>query len=222
MMMVGLVAGLAAGCGPTAGRAPAVRPTGETADATRVGLVRMPYDPSLPFYVVTVEPFTFEADGSGPPPAGAAEQMGNAIAIQLVTALGNAGNIRILDYEYYWQRRERPATLVRRNAGEVGPFVIRGAVTEFQEVADAPEPGGTRRTGSVLVKLHIVDPANGRIVGSVDADGRVTTDSAGDGFSLFGFGRPKPAFAASALGQANRVAVNSAARQVCERLSRLR
>ena len=28
-------------------------------------VVRIPYDPSLPYYVVTVEPFSFDASGDG-------------------------------------------------------------------------------------------------------------------------------------------------------------
>jgi curli biogenesis system outer membrane secretion channel CsgG len=245
-----IVAGLAVSCGPAAVDTQPVQRTAEAPpEPTRVGLVRVPYNPSLPYYVVTVEPFTFGADAStstqqtpGTPygwgpwgwgrlpdgpragshdtlPAGASGQMGHAIANQLVTALGNAGNIRLLDYEYYWARRDRPATLLRRNAGEVGPFVISGSLTEFSEIAEA---AGSRRTGSVALDLHIVDPTNGRVAATVNASGRFTTESAANGFSLFGFGKASNAFAASALGQANRVAMNSATQQVCERLGRLR
>jgi hypothetical protein len=39
---------------------------------------------------------------------------------------------------------------------------------------------------------------------------------------MFGFGKASNAFAASALGQANRAAMNSATQQLCDRLSRLR
>jgi curli biogenesis system outer membrane secretion channel CsgG len=152
---------------------------------------------------------------------------------------------------------------VRKNAGEVGPFVIRGSVTEFNEIAEATgsSTGGSagalgaalgvagaiagnrpaaitgaavglanptyektvaRRTGSVAMDLKIVDPTNGRIVGAAVANGSFTSESAANGFSLFGFGKASNAFAASALGQANRAAMNSATQQITDRLATIR
>ena len=70
--------------------------------------------------------------------------------------------------------------------------------------------------------LKIVDPTNGRVVGTIDAHGTFTSESAANGFSLFGFGKASNAYAASALGQANRAAMNSATEQIAERLSRVR
>src|SRR5262249_51520674 len=142
-------------------------------------------------------------------------------------------------------------------------FLIRGSVTEFNEIAEAtgsstggsagalgaalrvaravagnrpaalarapgaradPPPPHTPlpRPGSVATDLKIIDPKNGRIMGTVVANGSFTTESAASGFSLFGFGKASNAFAASALGQADRAAMNSATQQVVERLSRLR
>lgn len=273
-----------------------VRATQTAPESTRVDLVQIPYDPSLPTYVVTVEPFAFEADGSGgyggappvpgqrrgwgpwgwgilpegpearpynPPPQGAQGAIGSAIASQLVTALGNAGNIAVVDWEYYQQYAGQPSKLVKRGSREVGPFVVRGAVTEFNEIAEASgqSTGGSlgalgaalaiggaiagnqaatitgagvaaanptfentvaRRTGSVAMDLKIVDPGNGRVVGTVMANGSFTSETAANGFSLFGFGKASNAFAASALGQANRAAMNSATTQIVERLSRVR
>lgn len=285
---------VASACGPATVDKSSVRATSEAPESTRVDVVRVPFDPSLPYYVVTIEPFSFQADGTpaargprtpgrygwgpwgwgllpegpraqayDPPPQGASDSMGNAIASQLVTALGNAGNIRIIDYDYYWQRRDKPSSMVHRNGGEVGPFVIRGAVTEFNEIAEATgsSTGGSagavgaalgvagaiagnreaaiagaalglanptyehtvaRRTGSVAFDIRIIDPANGRIAGTVTSNGSFTNESAANGFSLFGFGKASNAFAASALGQANRVAMNSATEQIVERLSHLR
>src|SRR5262249_46176061 len=79
-----------------------------------------------------------------------------------------------------------------------------------------------RRTGSVGMDLKIVDPGNGRIVGTAVANGSFTSESAANGFSLFGFGKASNAFAASALGQANRAAMNSATQQISDRLGRIR
>jgi len=293
--LVVILAMLASACAPATVDKQSVRATDRAPESTQVDLVRIPYDPSLPYYVVVVEPFSFDVDGSpsgsapqtpgtrygwgpwgwgllpegpraqayNPPPQGASGQMGTSIANQLVTALGNAGNIRIIDYDYYLQHKGKPASLVRRSAREVGPFLIRGSVTEFNEIAEASgsSTGGSagavgaalgiagaiagnreaaiagtalglanptydntvaRRTGSVAMDLKVVDPANGRITGTVMANGSFTSESAANGFSLFGLGKASNAFAASALGQANRAAMNSATRQLVETLSRER
>jgi curli biogenesis system outer membrane secretion channel CsgG len=290
-----LVTVLASACATAQVDKSSVRAGAGAPEATQVDSIQIPYDPSLPYYVVTVEPFAFDADGGGaagappvpgqrygwgpwgwgllpegpraqvynPPPQGASTQMGVAIANQLVTALGNAGNVRIIDYDFYLQHRGKPSALARRSAREVGPFVIRGSVTEFNEIAEATgsSTGGSagavgaalgiagaiagnreaaiagtalglanptyektvaRRTGSVALDLKLVDPTNGRIAGTVVANGHFTSESAASGFSLFGFGKASNAFAASALGQANRAAMNSATQQITERLSRIR
>ena len=272
-----------------------VKATQTAPESTQVDVVRVPYDPSLPYYVVTVEPFTFDADGSAggsappvpgrrygwgpwgwgllpegpqaraynPPPQGASGNMGPAIASQLVTALSNAGNVRIIDYDYYVENRSKPGNLVKKSAHEVGPFVIRGSVTEFNEIAEAAgsSVGGSlgamgvalgvagaiagnrpaaytgagvaaanptfentkaRRTGSVAMDIKIVSPGNGRLVGSVVANGSFTSETAVNGFSVFGVGKASNAFAASALGQANRAAMNSATTQIVDRLRSVR
>lgn len=273
-----------------------VRATQTAPESTRVEPVQIPYDPSLPTYVVTVEPFTFDAGGSGgaagappvpgrrrgwgpwgwgllpegpearvynPPPQGAEGAIGSALASQLVTALGNVGNISVIDWDYYQQHAKNPGKLLKPGGREVGPFVVRGAVTEFNEIAEASgqSTGGSfgalgaalaiggaiagntaatatgagiaaanptfentvaRRTGAVAMDLKIVDPRNGRVVGTVMANGSFTSESAANGFSLFGFGKASNAYAASALGQANRAAMNSATTQIMDRLARLR
>jgi curli biogenesis system outer membrane secretion channel CsgG len=272
-----------------------VRATDKAPESTQVEVVRVPYDPSLPYYVVTVEPFSFDASGSGdgsappipgrrygwgpygwgllpegpqarpynPPTQGAGPGMGPAIAAQLVTALSNVGNIRIIDYDYYLENRSKPANLVKKSEHEVGPFVIRGNVTEFNEIAEATgsSTGGSlggvgaalgiagaiagntpaavtgaavavanptientkaRRTGSVGMDLKIVNPTNGRLVGTAIAHGSFTSESSASGFSLFGVGKASNAFAASALGQANRAAMNSATTQIADGLRGVR
>jgi len=56
----------------------------------------------------------------------------------------------------------------------------------------------------------------------VVANGSFTSESAASGFSLFGVGKASNAFAASALGQANRAAMNSATTQIVDRLRSVR
>jgi len=292
--VVGLMAVLAMACAPASVDKRGVRATDQAPESTRVDVVQIPYDRSLPYYVVVVEPMTFDAgDGGGggdappvpgrrygwgpwgwgllpegpsarpynPPTQGASRDMGYAIANQLTTALSNAGNIKIVEYDYYERNRRNLGALVRK--GEVGPFVIRGSVTEFNEIAEATgsSTGGSlgglgaalgvagaiagnreatiagaglavanptyentraRRTGSVAMDLKIVNPRNGRLEGSVVANGSFTSESAASGFSMFGMGKASNAYAASALGQANRAAMNSATQQITDRLSRIR
>jgi curli biogenesis system outer membrane secretion channel CsgG len=199
------------------------------------------------------------AEAYSPSNQGMSANVGHGIAAQLTTALSNAGNLRVIDWDFYEQNRGNPAKMVNKKAGEVGPFVIRGVVTEFNEIAEASgqTSGGSlgavgaalaiggaiagnapatytgaglalanptyentvaRRTGSVAMDLKIVTPSNGRIVGSAMANGSFTSESAANGFSLFGFGKASNAFAASALGQANRAAMNSATTQIVQRL----
>jgi curli biogenesis system outer membrane secretion channel CsgG len=292
--LLAVAAIVAAGCTATVDKQ-SVRATQTAPESTQVDVVRIPYDPSLPYWVVTVEPFVFEADGAGtgaappvpgrrygwgpfgwgllpegpqaraynPPPQGASASMGGAVSSQLVTALSNVGNIRIIEYDFYVQNRARPATLVKKSQHEVGPFLIRGSVTEFNEIAEATgsSTGGSlggvgaalgiagaiagntaatvtgasvavanptfentkaRRTGSVAMDVKIVSPADGRLVGALVANGSFTSESSANGFSLFGFGKASNAFAASALGQANRAAMNSATTQIADRLRGVR
>jgi curli biogenesis system outer membrane secretion channel CsgG len=192
-------------------------------------------------------------------PQGMSGNIGPAVASQLTTALANAGNVRIIDWDFFQQNGGKPAKLVNKSAGEVGPFIVRGVVTEFSEIAEASgdTTGGSlgaigaalaiggaiagnapatytgagvalanptyqsttaRRTGTVAIDLKLVDPTNGRLVTSVMANGSFSSESAANGFSLFGFGKGSNAYAASALGNANRAAMNSATTQIVQRL----
>jgi hypothetical protein len=172
-------------------------------------------------------------------PAGRVGQHRSAVAAQLTTALANAGNIRIIDWDFYQQNGGNPAKLVNKKANEVGPFVVRGVVTEFNEIAEAtgsttggslgalarrwrsaarspamrprptPARAGARQPGlpehgRTPHRLGRDGPqdrrsGNGRLVSSVMANGSFSSESAANGFSLFGFGTASNAYAASAL-----------------------
>lgn len=292
LVTAAVAAGLTlAACAPASVDKRSVRATDQAPESTQVEIVRIPYDPNFPYFVVVVEPLKVGVDSSyAPPPptpgvtrygwgswgwgllpsgpqaeaySGSPQQissqMGEAIAAQLTTALTNAGNLRVIDYDFFESHRGNPAKLIDKKAGEVGPFLIRGTVTEFNEVAEAEgsSTGGSlgglgaalaiggaiagntpatitgsslalanpgyqntvaRRTGSVAMDLKIVRPGDGRIVGSVMANGSFSSESAASGFSLFGFGKASNAYAASALGQAQRAAMNSATTQITQRL----
>jgi curli biogenesis system outer membrane secretion channel CsgG len=277
------------GCATATVDKQSVRATSGQPESLQVDVVRVPYDPSLPTYVVTVAPLQVAVDGSGggdappvpgrrygwgpwgygllpegpqaeaynPPPAGMSDRVGHGVSAQLVSALGNAGNVQVIDYEYYDANRAKPGVLVKK--GEVGPLVIKGNITEFNEVAEAqgsarggglgwvgagvaiggaiagntpatiagsslalanPTYNNTkmRRTGSVGMDLTIMDPRNGRIVGTAVCAGKFTSEAATSGFSVFGIGGADTAYAASALGQAQRAAMNDAVLQITQRL----
>lgn len=103
-----------------------------------------------------------QAEAYNPPPAGAPANMGGAIAAQLVTALGNAGNVVVIDWDYYRQHAGKPQHLIKKEQGELGPFVIRGSVTEFNEIAEASGSS----TGGSLGGLGAALGVAGAIAGS--------------------------------------------------------
>lgn len=281
-----------ASCAPATVDKQSVRATEGQPESTQVDVVRIPYDPNLPTYVVTVAPLQIAVDGSPtapppppgrhygwgpfgygllpegpqaeaytPPPAGMSDRVGHGVSAQLVSALGNAGNVQIIDYDYFVANHNRPGALVKK--GEVGPLVIKGNITEFNEIAESqgsarggglgwvgagvaiggaiagntpatiagsslalanPTYNNTRmrRTGSVGMDLQILDPRNGRIVGTAVCAGKFTSEAATSGFSVFGIGGADTAYAASALGQAQRAAMNDATRQITQRLASVR
>ena len=78
-----------------------------------------------------------QAQTYNPGGQGMSGNIGPAVAAQLTTALSNAGNIRIIDWDFFQQNGGNPSKLVNKKAGEVGPFIVRGVVTEFSEIAEA-------------------------------------------------------------------------------------
>lgn len=270
-----------------------VQATSTAPESMKVETVHIPFDPTQPMYVVTVEPLQVGADGSagGPPPSsgqssgnyygwgpfgwigprggnpaptayeaplqGMSEKVGKGIAAQLLSALSNSGNVVVIDYDHYLKNADNPSSLLR--PGEVGPFVIKGTVTEFSEVAEAnnERQGGSlgwagtvlgvagaisgtpaagiagaavsaanptwentkaRRTGAVGLDLQIVEPNSGRMVGTIVSHGSFSAESASSGVSVFGIGGGESAFAASALGQATRAAMNDTVKQLADQL----
>lgn len=190
---------------------------------------------------------------------GPGAQVGHGLSAQLVTALSNWPNISIVDAAAVTRRADGTYS-VPMQPGEVGPFIIRGTVTEFNETADLSEKkrGGSlgllgagaavagavtgsealtwggagvavanptyenqkvTRSGMVGMDLQIVDGRTARLVRSFNSSGTFTTMSANSGLSLFGIGGGNAEFAASALGQATRAAMNDALVQTSRALA---
>src|SRR5262245_33141017 len=73
-LIVVLGAALLAACAPASVDKQSVRATGQAPESTRVDVLRIPYDSAQPYYVVTVEPFSFDADST--PDSGTPETPG--------------------------------------------------------------------------------------------------------------------------------------------------
>ena len=197
LLLVAAACAVVAGCAPATVDKQSVRATEGQPESLQVDVVRIPYDPNLPTYVVTVAPLQVAVDGSpsapppppgrrygwgpfgygllpegpqaeayNPPPAGMSDRVGHGVSAQLVSALGNAGNIQIIDYEYYLANRAKPGVLVKK--GEVGPLVIKGNITEFNEVAEAQ--GSARGGGLGWVGAGVA--IGGAIAGNTPGDDR--------------------------------------------------
>lgn len=134
----------------------------------QVETLRIPYDRTRPKYVVVVAPFEMGTEGSSAPPTqvpqqwryygwgpwgwwgpgaarpapaaytpgaqGVSEKVGTGIAAQLVSALSNVGNVTVIDFDHYSKNKK-----IGTRRGERGPFIVKGTVTEFNEVAEAEE-----------------------------------------------------------------------------------
>jgi curli biogenesis system outer membrane secretion channel CsgG len=234
-------------------------------EVAKVEPVSIPYDASLPKYVVAVEPFTYNASGtvSGGNSADYAGDAGRGnigpgISAQMVTALGRCGNVEVIELSAL--KRESDDTYsTKLEKGEVGPFIIRGTVTEFNETAAKAgekkevkvgfigwilglvggvtdnnaltytgagvaaanpeyEKSASKRTGMVGLDLRIVNGKNNRMIGAFSSSGSFTSVSATSGLSVFGVGKSSDAFAASALGQATRSAMNDAVQKSADLL----
>lgn len=182
--------------------------------------------------------------------------IGSGMAAQFKTALMRWGNISIIDSAAL-VRKEDGTYTCRLEPGEVGPFLVRGTVTEFNEAAEGSEKsrgvalggvgamlgimglgnnssalanaGGAlatanptiqkeekKRTGMVGIDIEVLDGRSTRLVGAFNCAGTFTTVSAVNGVSVFGIGGGGAAFAASAIGQATRAALNDALKQTAE------
>jgi len=249
--------------------------------AAQVKAVSIPYDPNLPRFVVAVQPLDYSASGqisgggqAAPASAGgsstanytytvsqngtvtaratsqAAPNIGKGIAAQLTTALSRCGNISIIDPRALKDNGDGTYSC-KLQPGEVGPFIIKGTVTEFSETAQADQKkrggslggvgvatgligaitgnrdvaavgtgvavanptmvkGDAKRTGMIGMDLQVLDGRRARLVQGFNCSGSFTTVTSVSGVSVFGIGGSDSHFAASALGQATRAAMNDA------------
>jgi curli biogenesis system outer membrane secretion channel CsgG len=234
-------------------------------DVAQVDVVSIPYDNAYPKYVVAVEPFTYAASGTvsgGRPGQHAGDfsraSVGPGLSAQLLTALSRSHNLQVVEVSALKKTADGGFGL-KLEEGEIGPFILRGTVTEFNETADLSggkkkvrlgplgwimglvgaitdkdaltyagagvaaadvkyEKGNVKRQGMVGFDVRIINGANNRIVGAFNSSGTFVTMSATSGLSVFGIGKSNEEFAASALGQATRAAMNDAVKQTTDLL----
>jgi curli biogenesis system outer membrane secretion channel CsgG len=143
--------------------------TATAPESTQVEKVTFAYDPNLPRYVVVVESFDYSASGemsgadSGTPAGGieasgesytvlddgriqtswsssAGPAIGKGMSKQLMTALSGWPNVVLVEPDAI-QKNGDGTYALKLQPGEVGPFIIRGTVTEFVETAEAESSG---------------------------------------------------------------------------------
>ncbi len=106
-------------------------------ESTRTEVVKIPYNASLPTYVVAVEPFVFRethAEDSNVSEF-TFRRGGEDLAAKFTTALANVGNFSVIDSGL--KKSKDGVYSAKLKKGESGPYIVKATVTEFTEVAEA-------------------------------------------------------------------------------------
>lgn len=235
--------------------------------STEVEMISIATNPNLPTMVLTVEPFGMGASGvtadtsqsgaivvahgrfgqtqvvnmgGGGGVINPGEQIGPGVSAQLISSLQKVGNVAIIDYATYNADKEKIAANLRPE--EFGPFVVKGTVTEFSEVADGSGKGESRgpgmgaflpyvgpiialadsgksssettKKGVVGFDVQIVDPKSGRMITSFTASGSFVSVINTKSQTSWGKTKTTTEYASSAIGQAQRIALNKAVTQI--------
>ncbi len=138
-----------------------VQATSGSPESSSAEVVSIPHDPARPMYVVAVEPFVFRethAEGANVLSIHV-RNSGEQLAAKLTTALANVGNISVLDSGL--TKSKNGTFKARLEKGEVGPYVVRATVTEYNEVAEA----SSESTNVSLGWLGVVGGVAGAVTG---------------------------------------------------------
>jgi curli biogenesis system outer membrane secretion channel CsgG len=155
--------------------------------SAQVEIASIPYNASLPRFVVAVLPLDYgassgvttiqgapSADGSvgsvftgglnsgGQTVVGGApgSQVGYGMAAQLITALTRCGNVSVMEPQMLQQQPDG-TYMCKMIPGEVGPFIIKGAVTEFNEAANQQEKSRGGSLGLLGAAAGVAGAATG-------------------------------------------------------------
>lgn len=135
------------GCTPKLGD---VRAEEGRTESSQVEQISIPYEPGYPKVVLAVEPFrtssTVVSLTSGPQ---GQVPVGDSMAAQLTTALSRVSNFSLVDAD---SLRGGKAKLQK---GEVGPFVVRATLTEFNENAEGSAEDTSVSLGGVGAVMGI-------------------------------------------------------------------
>jgi curli biogenesis system outer membrane secretion channel CsgG len=195
--------------------------------ATEVKPVSIPADPNLPTIVLVVEPFEMAASGVtsggnggqttpifmstgglgapavinmptyGPQTTNPGQQIGPGVSAQLISALSRVGNVIVYDYATY--KNEPQKITANMKSGQLGPFLIKGTVTEFAETSDSSTQGESKgpNPGTLMIPyagpiIYGIDVLKGRKsvtetrhTGMVGLDVRIINPSNGQIVSSF-------------------------------------
>lgn len=193
----------------------------------------LPYDTSRPRFALMVD--STSCDGQ--------------LAAQLTTTLSRVGNFALYD--------AKPWNRIAPDRGELGPYVVRATLTEYNEAAEAESdhsgfsfgwvgvvaaiagavtgepallwsgvgvaaanPGyhqtTSHRVGMVGLDVQIIDHRSDRILASFSASGRFISTHEKSSVQILGIGNSSERKASSALGQAQRIALNEVARKTLD------
>jgi curli biogenesis system outer membrane secretion channel CsgG len=125
-------------CSASLDKSTSVAEEGAT-ESTRIEVVQIPYDSSMPNIAIAVEPFIFRetlTENSGESQITFVNG-GQNLAAKLTTALANVENFQVIDSGLTQGADGLYRTILQ--AGEVGPYVVRGTITEFTEHAESVE-----------------------------------------------------------------------------------
>ena len=188
--------------------------------------VSIPADSNLPTIVLVVEDFVMAASGvtsgggaqstptfintgglDGPAvinlPIGGGtvinpgQQIGPGVSAQLISTLSRVGNVIVYDYATY--KIEPQKITANMKPGQLGPFLIKGTVTEFAETSDSSTQGESKgpNPGTMLIPyagpiIYTIDVLKGRKstvetrhTGMVGLDVRIVNPTTGQIVSSF-------------------------------------
>lgn len=127
-----------AGCSASLDKSKSLAESGAP-ESTSIEVVEIPYDSSMPNIAIAVEPFIFRetlGQDSGDTQI-TFVQGGESLAAKLTTALSSVENFQVIDSGLVKGEDGLYRTILQ--PGEIGPYIVRGVVTEFTENAEAVE-----------------------------------------------------------------------------------
>lgn len=231
----------------------AVRAVSGAPESARVDVSSVPYDSHLPRYVLVVDPVRVrsavyqqsekvEADvkskqkgkialtRSSTGSTYAVTPQAEKVAAQLVSALTEVGNFSVMSDESAKRLGNGRYKVHGIANGEVGPFIVRAAVTEYSSVVEQRKAstnllvfnkGETVRRGVVGLDVQIIDGRDGSIAASFPVQGTFSSEQQKSGTGLLPIYKQEE-FAQSVMDQALRVTLNEAASEILDRLSAVR